>query len=290
MTISGRTMRFSKYCNGAWRATAVLVLVGLPAVADAQLADRDTAELERLRSIHGRSQEEIAPLLAIVREAGARGLPQELLANKVKEGLAKGIEPARIERVVRAMATRLEAAHGLLTELSITADMRDPRSRRSLQVLSDVLGRRVSADDVRAIDRIARQGGRPLDAERLAYGARLLAMLKDTGVDGTRLVGEGLRQGYRPGELIHLGRELRHNRELSANPARLEQLQRDIEGGRRMDDVLQELRQDRREAGLPDRPERSRPRRFGRSERLQRPNTGELHDPPADRPIEAETP
>jgi hypothetical protein len=281
----------------AWRrrGTAVgcaltLLVVGVPAPTDAQPVDRETAELERLRSIHGRSPDEVAPLMAIVREASGRGLPQELLENKVKEGLAKGIEPARIEHVLRAMIGRLDAAHGLLKELAITPDMRDPRSRRGLHVLSEVLGRRVSADEVRAIDRAAREGGQPLDAERLAYGARLLAILKDSGVDGTRLVGEGLRQGYRPGELLHLGRELRHNRELFGNAARLEQLQRDIEHRRPIEDIIEEIRQERFEAGLPDRPAPPRrPRRFGRPDRFQRPDAGELPDRPG-RPIESEMP
>src|SRR5262245_31047233 len=63
------------------------------------------------------------PRLAPVRQkledaiarASAAGLPSELLSGKVREGLAKGVDAARIEAAVFRLAESLEAARGFVS-------------------------------------------------------------------------------------------------------------------------------------------------------------------------------
>ena len=42
--------------------------------------------------------------MRVADEAAAKGLPTAPLTNKIREGLAKGVDPRRIEQVVRQMA------------------------------------------------------------------------------------------------------------------------------------------------------------------------------------------
>src|SRR5215470_4980004 len=65
-------------------AVAVVCALAVPAVCAAQAAsatDRDARET----------------LTRLADEAAAKGLPAAPLANKIQEGLAKGIDPKRIE-------------------------------------------------------------------------------------------------------------------------------------------------------------------------------------------------
>ena len=84
--------------------SVVLCFTAAPALAES-LSNQDLAEIDRLRAAQGHSAEAVNPLLEQVTKAGEKGLPIEPLANKVKEGLAKGVEPKRIEPVLRQMVT-----------------------------------------------------------------------------------------------------------------------------------------------------------------------------------------
>ena len=55
-------------------------------------------------------------------EAAARGLPAAPLTNKIREGLAKGAQPQRIEPIVRQMTAHLEDRRPV-----------DPRSRSGVR-------------------------------------------------------------------------------------------------------------------------------------------------------------
>jgi hypothetical protein len=106
-----------------------------------------------------------AEVHAIVDHAAQAGLPQELLVDKVREGLAKGVAPARIVAVVRSLdagllRARTEAqpfagsapAPGLLKAIvevhavgagaaDVTALLRAGGRERAVQVLTDLIQR-----------------------------------------------------------------------------------------------------------------------------------------------------
>ncbi|MBH0203488.1 MAG: hypothetical protein HP496_14615 [Nitrospira sp.] len=80
------------------------------------LSIQDREVITRLGSAQGHSENEITPLLDHVSKAGEKGIPTESLLNKMREGLAKGVEPKRIDPVLRQMTSRLESAHEVLEE------------------------------------------------------------------------------------------------------------------------------------------------------------------------------
>ena len=73
--------------------------------------------------------------------------------------------------------------------------------------------------------------------EDLAAGAKGLAVMKEGHIpskDGTALVGEGMRQGYRPSELLDLGREVkRRGADFEEGRASLQQLREQVSRGER---------------------------------------------------------
>ena len=77
-------------------------------------------------------------LTRVADEAAAKGLPSTPLTNKIQEGIAKGYSAARIEQVVRQMASQLEAADQLLRELDPTAS--GPGREVSVTMLAESLG------------------------------------------------------------------------------------------------------------------------------------------------------
>src|SRR5262245_41580244 len=93
---------------GSWlsarnRCALALAIFGLSAVAEAQQPAVTPAEREslvRLRTDRGGRAEEVDALLRIADEASANGLPAAPLTNKIREGLAKGADPKRIDTVV----------------------------------------------------------------------------------------------------------------------------------------------------------------------------------------------
>src|SRR4051812_19030613 len=62
----------------------------------------------------GRLAEVRPQLQRLVDQASAAGLPVELLVSKVREGLAKGVEPARIEGATERLLDSLEAAQRMV--------------------------------------------------------------------------------------------------------------------------------------------------------------------------------
>jgi hypothetical protein len=81
---------------GIITAAALLVLAGPPLPEDGRLAEV-RPQLQRL-----------------VDQASAAGLPADLLVSKVREGLAKGVEPARIEGAAERLFESLDAAQRLV--------------------------------------------------------------------------------------------------------------------------------------------------------------------------------
>jgi hypothetical protein len=64
------------------------------------------------------------------------------LANKVREGLAKGVDPKRIDTVVRQLAGHLSTADALIHELNLAAA---PVRDEPVVLLADALAGGVSA-------------------------------------------------------------------------------------------------------------------------------------------------
>ena len=214
------------------------------------LSDQDRAEINRLRAAQGYSVEDLKPLLEQVNQAGERGLPVESLANKVKEGLAKGIDPKRIDPVLQQMTSRLESAHEVLQEAK-SRGMAEGNRQRALETMAEAFARGATVDEVRELSRLSQEGRHKATQEELAAGAKSLAVMKEGKIssnDGTALVGEGIKQGYRSSDLLDLGREVkRRGSDFQEGRASLKALREQVRRGERGDRLFKD--KDRGESG-----------------------------------------
>lgn len=207
------------------------------------LSVQDRDAITRLGSAQGHSANEITPLLDQVNKAGERGLPVELLANKIREGLAKGIEPKRIDPVLRQMTSRLESAHEVLQEAG-SRGMEEGNRRRAIETMAEAFARGATVDEVRELSRLSQEGRHKATQEELAAGAKGLAVMKEGRVpskDGAALIGEGIKQGFRSSELLDLSREVkRRGSDFEEGRASLKALREQVSRGEKSDRLFKD--------------------------------------------------
>jgi hypothetical protein len=233
-----------------------LCFMAVPVLAQS-LSSQDRAQIDRLRSAQGHSAEAVNPLLEQVIRAGERGFPIEPLANKVKEGLAKGVEPKRIEPVLRQMVSQFDSANELLQESTAKGitEQGHGTHQRALESLAEALGRGATADEVRELARTGQHQGQRMSEDTLAMGAKSLAVMKEAHIpskEGAAIVAEGMRQGFRPAELTDLAREMkRHGQDFREGRLTTQSIQEKVSRGERGDKIFSD--QDRSGSGGGDR-------------------------------------
>lgn len=246
--------------RGWWLIALALCGPVAPALADS-LSTQDREEINRLRTSQGHSAEEVNQLLEQVSRAGEKGLPIEPLANKVKEGLAKGVEPKRIDPVLRQMVTHFESAHEVLQESAAKGliDQAQGNRQRAFESLAEAFGRGATAEEVRELARSGQRQGQKMSQDTLAVGAKSLAMIKEAKIpskEGAAVVAEGMRQGYRPAELADLAREMkRRGQDFREGRLTTQAIRDQISKGGRSDRLFQDG--DRGSHGAGDRLDRS---------------------------------
>lgn len=253
--------------------TALLGLAAPDLCAGQSVTASEREALVRLRVDRGGRAEDVDALIRLADEAAAKRLPIGPLTNKIREGLAKGADPTRIELVVRQIATQLETADRLIREMeSIPGNI---GREASVTLLADSLGSGVIPDEVRELRKLT-----PMSNESLASAARGLAFIKDAHlpvIDGTAVMVEAVRKGFRSHEIIDLGREVkRRESDYRAGRATLRALREAIARGERPDQLFRNSRTDtiarpaatRPEAQPPEQPVRpERPARAGERSR-----------------------
>jgi hypothetical protein len=207
---------------------------------------QDREAINRLSTARGHSAEEVNQLLDQVSRAGERGLPTETLANKVKEGLAKGVEPRRIDPVLKQMVGNFESAREVLQE-SVAKGMVDQdqgNRQRAMESLAEAFGRGATADEVRDLARSGQHHGQRMSPDMLGVGAKSLAVIKEAMIpskDGAAVVAEGMRQGFRPSELADLAREIkRHGHDFREGRITTESIRDQISRGERSDRLFRD--------------------------------------------------
>ena len=259
--------RFDRFMRFSGFAGVVLVMVwslAVPTLCAAQsvsMSDRDL--LVKLRTDRGGRAEDVDALVRIANEAAAKGLPAARLTNKIREGLAKGADPKRIETVLRQMTAQLETADRLIREM-------DPASTGTereapLTLMADAIGGGVTENEVREIRRVGHPPGKPaLTVDGLASAAKGLSFIKEarlSATEGTAVMAEAVRQGYRSHEVLALGREVkRREADYRAGRADLRMLRTAIARG----DRPEQLFRDRPPAPVerparPETPQRPKP-------------------------------
>jgi hypothetical protein len=212
----------------------------------------------------------------------------------IREGLAKGAAPAVIESVIRQMTTHLETADRLIRELMPATG--GAERDRSITLVAEAFATGVTGDEVRELRRLATAEKPALSAEALGTAAKGLGLIKDArlpAAEGTAVIVEALRHGYRPSEVIDLGREVKR-REIDYRTGRasLQALRDAIARGERPEQLFREIRTETvdRPAERPaDRPAATRPdATTARPERPirpeTRPDTPQRPDTPPTRP------
>jgi len=287
----GSVRRMESWLSGH-KLTAVLLLAALygvarPDVSAAQpVSASERAALVRLRTDRGGRAEEVDALIRLADEAAAKGLPASPLANKIHEGLAKGADPKRIEVVVRQMATALETADRLIREMEPPSG--GTGREASVTLLAEALGSGVTADQVRDLRRLSQPtsstGKPPVSAELVASGAKGLSFIEEARLpvpEGTAVMAEAVRQGYRSHEILSLAREVkRREGDYRAGRASLQALRDAIARGDRPDQLFRDSRTETVERPAATRPERPAERPAARPETPQRPD----RPAPPDRP------
>ena len=268
-----------------WLLCLALGLPAVPAVAES-LSTQDREAINRLSMVRGHSAEEVNQLIEQVSRAGERGLPTEPLANKVKEGLAKGVEPRRIDPVLKQMVGNFESAREVLQD-SVTKGMVDQdqgNRQRAMESLAEAFSRGATVDEVRDLARSGHQQGQRMSPDMLGSGAKSLAVIKEAMIpskDGAAVVAEGMRQGFRSSELADLAREIkRHGQDFREGRVTTESIRDQISRGERSDRLFRD--QGHSGSGGGDRMERSggsdRGGRDDRSDRSDRGGSGGGHD------------
>ena len=224
-------------------AGLVLCLTAAPVFAES-LSNQDRAEIDRLRAAQGHAVEAVNPLLEQVTKAGEKGFPIEPLANKVKEGLAKGVEPKRIDAVLRQMVNHFDSAKELLQESTAkgVTDQGQGNGHRALESLAEALSRGATADEVRELARTGQHQGQKISEDMLASGAKSLAVMKEAHIpskDSAAIVAESIRHGFRPAELADLAREMkRHGQDFREGRLTTQSIQEKISKGDRSDSLF----------------------------------------------------
>ena len=239
-----------------WLLCLAFGLSAVPAAAE-PLSTQDREAINRLSMARGHSVEEVNQLLNQVSRAGERGLPTEPLANKVKEGLAKGVEPSRIDPVLKQMVGHFESAREVLQESVAKGivDQDQGNRQRAMESLAEAFGRGATVDEVRDLARSGHQQGQRMSQDMLGGGAKSLAVIKEAMIpskDGAAVVAEGMRQGFRPSELADLAREIkRHGQDFREGRITTESIRDQISRGDRGDRLFRD--QDHSGSGSGDR-------------------------------------
>lgn len=238
----------------------VVAVCGLaaPSLGAAQSVSASEREaLVRLRVDRGGRPDEVDALIRHANDAGAKGLPVAPITSKIREGLAKGADPARIDAVVRQMAIHLETADRVIRELQPASGAAEREAPVTL--LAEAIGGGVTSDEVGELRRQVQASGKPpVSSDGLASAAKGLSFIKEGRLpvaEGTAVMAEAVRQGFRSHEMLDLGREIkRRERDYREGRANLLALRDAIARGSRLDQLFRDSR-----AGVVERPAATRP-------------------------------
>ena len=273
------------------RQVAALLLVVaaaavMPTTSGAQaVSESERDALVRLRVSQGGRADEVDTLLRHADEAASKGLPVVPLTNKIREGLAKGAAPDRIEAVVGRIALDLETAARLLRELQpITAGA---DGETPVLLLAEALGGGVTPEEVDVLHREAQSPDRPaMSADGLGSAAKGLSLIKEAGLppsEGTAVMAAAVKQEFRPLEMLDLGREIkRRERDYREGRESLIALRDAIVRGERPDRLFHDARPPIIERPVATRPDHARPEPIERPDRPDRPSRPDR--PARDRP------
>jgi hypothetical protein len=216
--------------------------------------------------------QDVEALNRVAVEIAAKGLPSAPLTNKIREGVAKGIDPKRIEVVIRQIGVQLESADRLIREMT---DASGSTRQAAVVLVAESLGSGVTVEQVRDLHRLAQTDARkPVPADAVASAVKGLSIIEDAKLpvaDGTAVMAETVKHGFRSNEILDVAREIkRHETDYRTGRASLAALRDAIARGNRPEQLFRDSQSPAVERPAATRPERPLERPAARPD-TQRP-------------------
>jgi hypothetical protein len=159
---------------------AVCALLALPAAAAPPTQGDMHRRIRETALSRGVPEKAAARFARAIDQAMEAGLPVESVGDKVLEGLAKGVEPARIAAAAEDLVRRLGAAQQTFAEAGI--ELAPNQRRMGLDRLAAIL--QGQPDGVLALARASRGA----DPQSLVAAARQLGELRARGIEAPQAV------------------------------------------------------------------------------------------------------
>src|SRR5262245_51053957 len=177
------------------------------------VAERDVTDVIRQGAVRGVSAAELIRLLDVVGETKRHGLPPNPVADKIKEGLAKGVPPERIGSVASRVAGDLASARDVVRRAEQAGvRVEAPAERdRAVEAVADVLGKGVPPNDVESLAHRIGGSSRAATIARLQAGTQATGDLVSMGVSpraASDTVGAALAQGMNQRDIERLPERL----------------------------------------------------------------------------------
>ena len=151
-------------------------------------------ELHENASRHGISLEDLNRIQDVLRRAETKGFPAGPLLNKALEGIAKGISPSAIVKVLEIRLENLHTCQKMLGKIKESEAESPSEKNELLIVMSESMARGVSKEEMEAL---ATHAPKPLHVH-LANASQDAATFKDLGFssdDAMEIVLTGLQNG-----------------------------------------------------------------------------------------------
>src|SRR5215813_214581 len=235
-------------------------------VIRAGVAENEVAGLIQRGVGRGVPPAELVRLLDVVAQAKRQDLPVGPVLDKVKEGLAKRVPPARIAGVAERLAGELATSRDLVRraeQKGIRVESRGERERAT-EAVADALGKGVSPKDLEDLSRGIAHSSERVTMSRLQAGAQVTADLVSMGLsprDATETVGAAVTRGLSQRDIERLrermGQELKRGGSAE-------------NGAKRLREAIRSERPDDRSERGPDRGS-DKPEKPEKIEKMEKP-------------------
>ena len=226
-------------------------------VVRAGVAEGDVASLIQRGLARGVQPAELARLLDVLAQAKRQDLPIEPVLDKMKEGIAKRIPPARIAAVASRLSGELATSRDLVRRAEregIRVEATGERERAT-EVVADALGRGVSVKEMEDLSRQVARSRQAATMSRLEAGAQATSDLVSMGLsprEALETVGAALSKGLSRRDIERLRERLAQEMKRGESAA---------EGASRLRD---EIRAERPEKG-------GKPEKAEKPEKIEKP-------------------
>ncbi len=238
----GEISRILEAANLSPEGKALLRTKGAEVVR-AGVAEGEVAGLIQRGVGRGVQPAELARLLDVVAQAKRQDLPVGPVLDKVKEGLAKRIPPARIAGVASRLSGELATSRDLVRRAEregVRVEAAGERERAT-EAVADALGKGVSVNEMEDLSRQVARSREAATMSRLEVGAQVTSDLVSMGLsprEASETVGAALSRGLSRRDIERLRERLGQELKRGESPE---------EGAKRLRDEIRSERPEKAE-------------------------------------------